>query len=97
AWIADLSGGKRELIDVDVAPIVMKDRVYAASYSGGVYALDREDGLVLWRHEAESVADIKLVGANVLIASAVGRVQSVRSSDASVQWSLRLRENSPVS
>lgn len=97
AWVADLSGGKRELIDVDVAPIVMKDRVYAASYSGGVYALDREDGLVLWRHEAESVADIKLVGANVLIASAVGRVQSVRSSDASVQWSLRLRENSPVS
>ncbi len=96
AWVADLSGGKRELLDVDTAPIVMKDRIYAASYSGGVYGLDREDGLVLWRHEIDSVADIKLVGTNLLIASTIGRVQAISTADAKVQWSLRLRENAPV-
>lgn len=97
AWTADLSSGKRELVDVDVAPVVMKDRVYAASYAGGVFALEREDGYVLWHHQAESVSDIQVVGANLLIASAVGRVQSLSTSDGTVQWSFRMRDNIPVS
>jgi outer membrane protein assembly factor BamB len=36
-------------MDVDATPIVIGDRVYASSSSGGVYALDKTTGLVRWR------------------------------------------------
>ncbi|MBA2661832.1 MAG: PQQ-binding-like beta-propeller repeat protein [Bradymonadaceae bacterium] len=96
AWTADLSGGLRELVDVDLAPIVLSDRIYAASYAGGIYALDRHDGLILWRQSAESVADLTLNGSLLLVASAVGRVQAFDSNAGAPLWSFRMRENIPV-
>src|SRR5690606_10219160 len=33
-WTADLSGGRREFVDVDLAPIVTPGSIYAASYAG---------------------------------------------------------------
>ncbi|MGE0870981.1 MAG: PQQ-binding-like beta-propeller repeat protein [Kofleriaceae bacterium] len=49
AWSTSLKGEADRFIDVDATPIVLEDTVYAASSSGGVYALDKLTGLVRWR------------------------------------------------
>ena len=36
-------------MDVDATPLVLGDKIYASSSSGGVYALDKATGLVRWR------------------------------------------------
>ena len=49
AWSASLKGDADRFMDVDATPIVIDDKVYASSSSGGVYALDKATGLVRWR------------------------------------------------
>jgi outer membrane protein assembly factor BamB len=49
AWSTSLKADADRFVDVDATPIIMKDRVYVASSSGGVYALDKTTGLVRWR------------------------------------------------
>ena len=49
AWSTSLKGEADRFVDVDATPVVIEDRVYAASSSGGVYAIDKITGLVRWR------------------------------------------------
>ena len=49
AWSTSLKAEADRFFDVDATPIVIEDRVYASSSSGGVYALDKATGLVRWR------------------------------------------------
>ncbi len=49
AWSTSLKAEADRFFDVDATPIVLEDRVYASSSSGGVYALDKATGLVRWR------------------------------------------------
>jgi outer membrane protein assembly factor BamB len=49
AWSTSLRAEADRFMDVDATPIVIKDRVYASSSSGGVYGLDKTTGLIRWR------------------------------------------------
>jgi outer membrane protein assembly factor BamB len=49
AWSTSLRAEAERFMDVDATPLVIKDRVYASSSSGGVYALDKTTGLIRWR------------------------------------------------
>jgi len=49
AWSTSLKADADRFMDVDATPLVIGDRVYASSSSGGVYALDKATGLVRWR------------------------------------------------
>ncbi len=49
AWSTSLKADADRFMDVDATPIVMEGTVYAASSSGGVYAIDKLTGLVKWR------------------------------------------------
>lgn len=49
AWSAQLKGDADRFMDVDATPIIIEDKIYASSSSGGVYALDKATGLVRWR------------------------------------------------
>jgi outer membrane protein assembly factor BamB len=49
AWSTSLKADADRFFDVDATPLVMADRVYASSSSGGVYSLDKTTGLVRWR------------------------------------------------
>lgn len=42
-------GAAPRFTDVDTTPVVVGERVYVASYAGGIYALNRVNGSVLWR------------------------------------------------
>ena len=49
AWSTSLKAEAQRFVDVDATPLVIGTSVYAASSSGGVYALDKTTGLVRWR------------------------------------------------
>jgi outer membrane protein assembly factor BamB len=49
AWSTSLKGDVEKFVDVDATPLVIGDRVYESSSSGGVFALDKTTGLVRWR------------------------------------------------
>ncbi len=49
AWSTSLKGDAVRFVDVDATPLVMGDKVYGTSSSGGVFALDKTTGLVRWR------------------------------------------------
>jgi len=43
--------GPPRFADVDTTPLVIDELVYIASFAGGVYALERASGSVVWRNE----------------------------------------------
>lgn len=47
----DLSGGARDLADIESAPLLLGDLLVAASYSGGLWGLDAASGTVRWHVE----------------------------------------------
>lgn len=52
----DLSGGKREFVDVDATPLLHGDLIIASSWSGGLYGVDITNGTVRWHVEGSSWA-----------------------------------------
>ena len=81
----------KNFADVDGAVQVVGDRIYAASYAGGVYALNREDGAPIWQSRVESAADFVVAEDRIVIASAIGRIVSLALDDGEPLWSFRLK------
>jgi len=66
AWSTSLKGDADKFVDVDATPVVVGPTMYVASSSGGLYALDKTTGLVLWRSpifDAASPGDTGVTGA----------------------------------
>lgn len=63
AWLSTLKGQGERFVDVDTTPIVVEDMVVSASATGGLFALDKTTGRILWRLPVEGgggvVADDK--------------------------------------
>jgi outer membrane protein assembly factor BamB len=95
-WDTDLSSGETEFADVDVSLIVEDDVVYTASYAGGLYAVDRVDGTVLWQRELKSTAWLHAMPEQLVTASSTGRILAFDRSGKGV-WGFRLKENAPSS
>lgn len=64
AWSASLRGEAERFVDVDATPVLVGDRIFATSSSGGVWGLDRVTGRVHWRLPIEdaSLGDAGSVG-----------------------------------
>lgn len=80
AWSTSLKGEADRFMDVDATPLVIDDRVYASSSSGGVYALDKTTGLVRWRLPFYDVAIPSATG-NVGGLASDGKVLYVSVAD----------------
>lgn len=94
-WDRDLSddisaqsqiGGIPVMRDVDTTPVVGKRRIYVASYEAGVYALDRETGMVAWREPVKGVVELSGRGSTLYAAQAGEGVISIDTTDGSVLW-----------
>lgn len=57
-WAQRLCSDKKQFVDVDSTPVLIKGLLVSACYAGGVYALDPQTGAVRWHVQAESVAHI---------------------------------------
>jgi len=49
AWLTSLKGDATRFVDVDAAPAVVGENVFAVSSAGGVYGIDKSTGLIRWR------------------------------------------------
>jgi outer membrane protein assembly factor BamB len=47
--VPDTDPGRPRYVDADATPVLLGDRLFAASFAGGLYCLDARNGSVLWR------------------------------------------------
>lgn len=57
-WTRDLSGGKKQFVDVDATPVLMGDTLLTSSYAGGVYAVSTDTGSIRWQHPVEGASTV---------------------------------------
>lgn len=88
------------LADVDVAPLVLPDAVYAAGYQGKLVAVNPRGGTVTWSRDVSTYTGLATDGVNIYVTDERGHVLAFdRQSGASVwkQEALRGRWlNAPV-
>jgi outer membrane protein assembly factor BamB len=81
-------GGAPVFTDVDTTPVVMGDTVYVASFHAGLYALDLNNGTVLWRDaERLTITSMIAIGARLLVASAERGLELMEANSRTVVWS----------
>lgn len=100
-WESALGHTQDFFADVDAQPLLVDDgaRILAASYNGGLFKLNAEDGSVVWRKE-----DLKRLtglvglanGRTAVGALGDGQVIGMRVEDGRVGWRYRLAEGSPT-
>jgi outer membrane protein assembly factor BamB len=95
-WESDLSGGKTEFIDVDRQPVPAGSRVYAASYDGGVFAVDKFSGEHIWRTPLTGVTDVVYGDQTLYVTTAGGRVVALGAEDGEPKWAFKFEEAAPV-
>jgi len=79
-WSRSLAAASEQFVDVDASPIIRGDKLFAASFSGGVYALRPKDGEVLWH--------LLIDGTSALVMGA-GNLYAVSSRDGLAAISLQ--------
>lgn len=82
------STGRSELerlVDIDAAPVVHGDILYAAAYQGNIVAIHIPSGRVLWTRELSSYQDL-----------AVDETALYVTDEESIVWALDLNSGSPL-
>ena len=94
-WEVDLRGGATELTDVDGEVIVDGETLYASSYSGGIYGVDRFSGEILWRVPISSISDVVYYDTMLYVTSALGKVTAIDPFEGSSTWSFKFKDARP--
>ncbi|AMX03086.1 outer membrane protein assembly factor BamB [Microbulbifer thermotolerans] len=74
------------VVDIDGAPVVRGDLVFAASYQGRVVALSREDGRGLWARDASTHQSVAVGAGNVYLSDAGGSVYAYNVGNGQIVW-----------
>lgn len=92
-WEKSLApSGGGQFVDVDTTPALDDSgHVYAASYAGGLYALDAETGDVVWNTVAQGITSLLLHG-GVLVATGDNRLDAYLADGGKLLWSQTLQE-----
>ncbi len=96
-WSVDLRAGAQQFTDIDREVVIERDVVYAASFSGGLFAVDRMSGEILWRHAAVSVQDFAVYEGMVYATSATGRAFAVMADNGKPAWGFKFQSMVPTS
>lgn len=91
AWARSLAAVSDQFVDVDSTPMLDRETVYAASYSGGVYGLDAKDGTVRWRLGTEGVGPLSLLGGRLYFVAPREGLHAI-STDGQILWRQGLAE-----
>jgi outer membrane protein assembly factor BamB len=87
-----LPQGRSELeriVDVDGAPLVTANAVYAASFQGHVSAIRPSDGTVLWERDASTYVDVAQGYGNVYVVDDKSVITAIDQRTSSVAWEQR--------
>ncbi|MCY1078222.1 outer membrane protein assembly factor BamB family protein [Archangium lansingense] len=81
-----------QFVDVDTTPVLDESgHVYAASYAGGLYALDAETGDVVWNSVAQGITSLMVHG-QVVVATGDDRLDAYLGDNGKLLWSQTLQE-----
>ncbi len=92
-WLADLANGEERLRDVDTTPLVAGDGVFAASFAGGLYRMNRSTGAIEWRLDIKGATSPVAVGESLVTTSADGSVLWVDPSTGTIEAELELDDD----
>ncbi len=74
------------LADVDAAPLIVGNRLFAVSYQGDLAAYNIESGKKIWSHEESSYKNIAAGGHNLYVTSDSGRITAYDQATGHVVW-----------
>ncbi|MEK6607225.1 MAG: PQQ-binding-like beta-propeller repeat protein [Myxococcota bacterium] len=96
-WLRSLGVGDERYVDADGTPRydAERDAIYASAYSGGVYALDPDDGSVRWRFEARGPSAPRLADGVLYFTAAEDGVYAI-DRDGRVLWRQTMRRGLPA-
>ncbi len=91
-WTAEIgeASGSTELervIDVDAAPIIYDDKVYAVSARGHLAAVDLRSGRTLWKRQYSSFSAVAIDGNTIFLTDVKGHVYAVDRLNGLEKWS----------
>lgn len=75
-----------KLVDVDAAPLVTDELVYATSFNGNLFAFLRDNGRAIWRFKVSSYREVDEGFGHVYLADEKGRVYSINARDGEQRW-----------
>tara|TARA_B100000767_G_C19754719_1_gene532414 strand:+ start:512 stop:1690 length:1179 start_codon:yes stop_codon:yes gene_type:complete len=84
-----IAKGQAELdriIDVDASPLIVDNKVYAASYNGYLFAFLKSTGRPLWRFEMSTYRELAEGFQNVYAVNDKGHVFAVDAEDGELKW-----------
>lgn len=88
-WSRPLTLSGQGFADADATPVVIGDRVYAASVHDGVYALRAETGDVIWQTRAANVTRITAQDPTIFALSASGKLTALDIDSGKPRWELK--------
>ena len=91
-WSSEIgeATGSTELervVDVDSAPVVFGDKVYAISSRGNLAALDLQSGRVLWKRQYSSYRQISIYRNTIFLTNIRGHVYAIDRVNGIERWS----------
>jgi outer membrane protein assembly factor BamB len=84
-WSRSLAAASEQFVDVDASPIVWRGKLFAASFSGGLYGLRPSDGEVLWHASLDGTSALTQGAANLYAVSSRSGLAAV-STDGNILW-----------
>ena len=84
-WQKPLAEEGKRFTDVDTTPLVAEGTLYAAAYTGGVYALDPKDGSQRWHYDLDGVSSLAVFSGRVILSSSKTGVHCL-DSDGHPLW-----------
>jgi outer membrane protein assembly factor BamB len=85
-WARSLASGSEQFVDVDSTPATDgAGVVFAASYSGGLYALDAKDGNTRWRMALEGAGPLSLIDGQLFVPTPHNGLHAIRA-DGQTLW-----------
>ena len=101
-WSTDIGEptGSTELervVDVDSAPVVFGDKVYAVSSRGNLAAIDLKSGRVLWKRQYSSYRQISIYRNTIFLTNLRGHVYAIDRVNGIERWSNLTLANRGVS
>lgn len=91
-WVADIGvpSGSTELervIDVDSAPLIFGDKVYAVSSRGNLAAIELKSGRIAWKRQYSSYRQITINRNSIYLTDVRGHVYSIDRLNGLERWS----------
>jgi len=77
----------QRVIDVDSAPVVFGDKVYAISARGNLVAIELKSGRVLWKRQYSSYRQIAVYRNDIFITNTRGHIYALNRINGIERWS----------